>query len=44
VLPLEAVEILLILPFPVWGPLLVAAALAYHQRRTGAVVPARPDR
>lgn len=27
------VEVLLILPFPVWGPLLVAAAVAYHQRR-----------
>lgn len=26
-------EILLLMPFPVWGPLLVAAGVAYHRRR-----------
>lgn len=28
------VEAFLMLPFPVWGPLLIAAAIAYYRRRT----------
>jgi hypothetical protein len=28
-------ETMLMLPFPVWGPLLIAAAIAYYRRRTG---------
>ena len=28
------VEAFLLLPFPVWGPLLIAAAIAYYRRRT----------
>ena len=31
---LSKVETLLVLPFPVWGPLLIAAAIAYYRRRT----------
>jgi hypothetical protein len=30
---LAVAEVLLLFPFPVWGPALVVAALAYHQRR-----------
>jgi hypothetical protein len=30
-------ETLLMLPFPVWGPLLIAAAIAYYRRRTVSV-------
>ncbi len=35
-LPVSAVEVLLVMPFPLWGPALVAAAVAYHRRRHGA--------
>ncbi len=28
------VEAFLVLPFPIWGPLLIAAAIAYYRRRT----------
>ena len=31
-------EALLIFPFPIWGPLLGAAAIAYYLRRRGACV------
>ena len=30
-------ETFLVLPFPVWGPLLIAAAIAYYRRRTTAL-------
>ena len=33
---LDGVEMLLIFPFPVWGPLLGAAAIAYYLRRRGS--------
>jgi hypothetical protein len=29
-------ETMLLLPFPVWGPLLIAAAIAYYRRRTAS--------
>lgn len=38
-----AVEVLLLLPFPFWGPLLVAAAVAYHRRRHPAPTTAAED-
>lgn len=38
--PLASLEVLVIMPFPVWGPLLVAAALAYYRRRTASAAPA----
>jgi hypothetical protein len=41
VLPLAAVETLLILPFWAWGPLLIAAGIAYYRRRTGELRPPR---
>jgi hypothetical protein len=30
-------ETMLMLPFPVWGPLLIAAAIAYYRRRTATI-------
>jgi len=30
-------EFFLVMPFPVWGPLLIAAAIAYYRRRTTAL-------
>jgi len=30
-------ETMLMLPFPLWGPLLIAAAIAYYRRRTATV-------
>jgi len=32
-------EFFLVMPFPVWGPLLIAAAIAYYRRRTTQVAP-----
>lgn len=43
---MPVVEILVLMPFPIWGPLLVAAGVAYHRRRhpaqgaAGALAPA----
>ena len=30
-------EFFLVMPFPVWGPLLIAAAVAYYRRRTTTI-------
>ena len=34
---IAAPEFFLLMPFPVWGPLLIAAAIAYYRRRTATV-------
>jgi hypothetical protein len=38
-LPLAALDTQLILPFWAWGPLLIAAAIAYYRRRTNEFLP-----
>lgn len=35
-LQVASAKVLLLMPFPIWGPALVAPAIAYHRRRPAA--------